>query len=495
MDFTTEIRERPLSSETRRYYQLQKQDQQQTPSDSSSQWKIFRYKPFWIDDPIKHEQAFDIAAGNCCFNHIVGLPTKKWKKYPLFDYEHNLIKVLQTHKRILILKARGLGLTEFMLRYMAWLCLYDNKYKGADMPIIVGPNLKLAYKLIGRMKRIFDNRIYVDFNSAVTSLNLNGVNIEAFPSNNPDAFRGLEKPAFFLIDEADFFTHETHYEARSAVEGASTKSNPWIVFVSTPNKPGGFIESFINEPESKYYKLKLDYNAGLGKIYTTEEIAQAKEDKTTFEREYNLKFLGQVGTCFSESRIEQCLNGTRYDPDSINPFALRSIGIDPGWGSSPFGITVSEYSDNKVRVLYAEEYPRPDYNDMLEKVYWLYRQVNPDKVCVDGSAADFVQSLKLKIGERGDYLKEKQEYKAQGLDWEKSTKVLPLYFGRQNKQMLTHTKTLIDNQLVAIHSKFDKLITFLRTASEEQGVIDKDKTSYHDIGDSFMLSLWYFQVQ
>ena len=108
---------------------------------------------------------------------------------------------------------------------------------------------------------------------------------------------------------------------------------------------------------------------------------------------------------------------------------------------------------------------------------------------------DFVQSLKLKIGERGDYLKEKQEYKAQGLDWEKSTKILPLYFGRQNRQMLTHTKTLIDNQLVAIHSKFDKLITFLRTASEEQGVIDKDKTSYHDIGDSFMLSLWYFQTQ
>ena len=87
----------------------------------------------------------------------------------------------------------------------------------------------------------------------------------------------------------------------------------------------------------------------------------------------------------------------------------------------------------KLRVLYAEEYPRPDYNEMLEKVYWLYRQVQPDKVCVDGSAADFVQSLKLKIGERGDYLKEKQEYKAQGLDWEKSTKVLPLYFGRQNK--------------------------------------------------------------
>lgn len=385
---------------------------------------------------------------------------------------------------------------------MAWLCLYDTKYKGADMGIIVGPNLKLAYKLIARLKRIFDNRIYVDFNSAVTSLNLNGVNIEAFPSNNPDAFRGLEKPAFFFIDEADFFTHDTHYEARSAVEGASTKSDPWIVFVSTPNKPGGFIESFLNEPESKYYKLRLDYTIGLEtdptrppKIYTIDEIMEAKQDSTTFEREYNLKFLGYIGTCFSEDKISKAINNVRYDPDEINPYALRAIGIDPGWGSSPFGVTVCEYSDNRVRVLFAEEYQRPDYSEMLDKVYWLYRQVDPHKVCVDGSAADFVQSLKLKIGERGDYPREKQQYKVQGIDWEKSTKILPLYFGRQNKQMLTHTKNLIDNQLVAIHPKFDKLITFLRTASEEQGVIDKDKTSYHDIGDSFMLSLWYFQVQ
>ena len=456
---------------------------------------MFYGKPFWINDPVKHHIEFHRTVGNCCFNHIVGLPSKKWKLYPHFDYELKLVDVLKHHKRLLILKARGLGMTEFILRYMAWLCLYDNRYRGADMGIIVGPNLKLAYKLIGRMKRIFDNRIHVDFNSAVTSLNLNGVNIEAFPSNNPDAFRGLEKPAFFIIDEADFFTHETHYEARSAVEGASTKSDPWIVFVSTPNKPGGFIESFLNEPESKYYKLRLDYTIGLGKIYTTSEIAEAKEDKTTFEREYNLKFLGSHGTCFSEIRIDNAINAVRYDPDSINPYALRSIGIDPGWGSSPFGITVCEYSDNKVRVLYAEEYPRPDYNEMLDRVYWLYRQVSPDKVCVDGSAADFVQSLKLRIGERGDYLKEKQEFKTQGVDWERSTKILPLYFGTKNKIMLTHAKNLIDNGLVAIHPKFEKLITALRTASENQGVIDKEKTSYHDILDSWMLSLYYFQTQ
>ena len=383
-----------------------------------------------------------------------------------------------------------------MLRYMAWLCLYDNKYKGADMPIIVGPNLKLAYKLIGRMKRIFDNRIYVDFNSAVTSLNLNGVNIEAFPSNNPDAFRGLEKPAFFLVDEADMFTHETHWEARSAIEGASTKSDPWVVFVSTPNKPGGFMETFLNEEDSKYYNLKLDYRIGLGKIYTQQEIDQAKGDYTTFQREYDLKFLGSVGTCFAQTKIDAIVSEATYNPDLIDPYAMRSIGIDCGWGSSPFGITITQFRRNKIEVLYTEEFSRPDYNKMLDLVYDLYRRYGPEKMILDGSAADFVQSLKVKIGERGDYLKQRAEYKAQGLDWEKSTsiKVLPLYFGKQNKTLLTHTKNLIDNELISIHQKHDKLITALRTASEEDGRIDKDKTSYNDIFDSFMLSLHYFQL-
>jgi hypothetical protein len=377
---------------------------------------------------------------------------------------------------------------------MAWLCLYDNKYKGADMGIIVGPNLKLAYKLIGRLKRIFDNRIHRDFNSAVTSLNINGVNIEAFPSNNPDAFRGLEKPAFFFVDESDFFTHETHWEARSAVEGASTKSDPWIVFVSTPNKPGGFMETFLNEEDSQYYKIKLDYTVGLGKIYTDDEIAQAKLDRTSFDREYDLKFLGHVGTCFSQSKIDNCVAEGLYDTDAINPYALRSLGIDPGYGSSPFGIVVNEYIDGKIRVLYSEDFPRPDYNIILEKVYELYRTYNPSKVMVDGSATAFIGSLKAMIGERSDFLREREEHKARGIIWDNTTKVLPIYFGKLNKSLLGHAKNLFDNELIQIHRKHDKLITALRSASEQDGKLDKDKTSYNDILDAFFLSLYYFQL-
>lgn len=47
---------------------------------------IFLGKPFWIWDKQKHDLDFLIDK-NCCFNHIIGLPVKNDKTYPLFDYE------------------------------------------------------------------------------------------------------------------------------------------------------------------------------------------------------------------------------------------------------------------------------------------------------------------------------------------------------------------------------------------------------------------------
>jgi ParB-like chromosome segregation protein Spo0J len=38
-------------------------------------------------DPKQHKIAAELSEGQCCWNHIVGLPTKNNKEYPLFDYE------------------------------------------------------------------------------------------------------------------------------------------------------------------------------------------------------------------------------------------------------------------------------------------------------------------------------------------------------------------------------------------------------------------------
>lgn len=44
------------------------------------------------------------------------------------------------------------------------------------------------------------------------------------------------------------------------------------------------------------------------------------------------------------------------------------MGIDPAYGSSSFGIVVTQFVDGQIQVLQAEEYKRPDFNEMLQKV-------------------------------------------------------------------------------------------------------------------------------
>ena len=120
-------------------------------------------------------------------------------------------------------------------------------------------------------------------------------------------------------------------------------------------------------------RLFLDYTYGLGKTYTAEEIEQAKQSPS-FEREYNLKYLGRIGNVFHTKDIETAIEKGRKDnPDNFNQFyfASRSMGVDPAYGSSAFGIVVTEWVDGVVQILQAEEYHRPDYNEMLSTVYGL----------------------------------------------------------------------------------------------------------------------------
>ena len=119
---------------------------------------------------------------NCCFNHAIGLPRRNNRLYPQFDYEKMLYHRLQQYKHIWIKKATGLGITEFMLRYMAWLFLNDDTYRSAQMPIVCGPNQDIAIKLIKRFKNLFEP-LGILFDTKETVVESNGCTIEAFPSN------------------------------------------------------------------------------------------------------------------------------------------------------------------------------------------------------------------------------------------------------------------------------------------------------------------------
>jgi hypothetical protein len=60
-------------------------------------------------------------------------------------------------------------------------------------------------------------------------------------------------------------------------------------------------------------------------------------------------------------------------------------------------------------------------------------------------------------------------------------------FGKEHKHMLAHAKVLMEyrNGYVAIHPRYNKLITALRTAVENsEGMLDKDATSFGEKSDT-----------
>jgi hypothetical protein len=246
-------------------------------------------KPFWIfdNDKEQHKQEHIRTKGQCCFWHIIGCPKKDGHDMPVLPYQKILYDAFQNHKHIWILKSRGIGCSEFPLRYIAWCCL-GSKFGAKLTPnsrvcFIVGPRIDLAEDLIARFKGLYfsQSERYDRTQSAVAFLN--GVRVEAFPSHHVDTMRGLTDVKFILSDESSYYPPFQQRDVRAVMEGYIGKPNsdPQIVLVSTPKAPGDLMQQIDLEPEeeSLYYKLRFDYHYGLEgpyPIYSEEQIRQAR---------------------------------------------------------------------------------------------------------------------------------------------------------------------------------------------------------------------------
>jgi hypothetical protein len=84
----------------------------------------------------------------------------------------------------------------------------------------------------------------------------------------------------------------------------------------------------------------LDYTFGLDKICSREEIEKAKISPS-FEREYNLKYLGGIGNVFLTKDIDAAIEkGKLYDPNSSNGYAKSE------WYSPSLWFKCIWYCDN-----------------------------------------------------------------------------------------------------------------------------------------------------
>jgi hypothetical protein len=467
-------------------------------------------KPFWIWSQEVHRAEYIKTKGRCCWNHIIGLPVKDKRKHPMYPYEQELFEALeQKTKRLWVKKATGLGITEFILRYMAYLCTRDDKLMGSQMVILTAPRIDLAINEIERIKALLrggpaGNRL--TFDTKETVLQLNGVKIEAFPSHHLDSVRGLAKVSFVFLDESDFWLPSDQQSARAIAERYIAKSNPYIVMVSTPNAPGGLFEQIEKEKDSIYHKIKLPYTVGEGLIYSKEEL-HAAMSSPSFEREYNLAYIGQTGNLFSIEEIQRAvaLGEKTYDPTEIATDTHKVLALDPSWSSSKFGYCVMELGHStdgsgtgQINVLMADELEdKPLFQDAIDFVVELIHNIQINRVYVDGANVSYIASLKAALGENSRYQDELKYFKDNGLDPEKygTMKVLPVNFSTEHKKILEHCKHLMDGGYIAIHPSLTRLITALRTATATEFALDKNLSAHNDIFDAFRMCCKYFNLE
>ena len=125
-----------------------------------------------------------------------------------------------------------------------------------------------------------------------------------------------------------------------------------------------------------------------------------------FEHEYNLKYLGRIGNLLTPALIDIAVsNGETLKDIPANLSCLHSIGLDPGYGSSKTAIVLTEHlkEEDKIRVLYAEEFDHPNPTDIVNIIFILHTKYQNCWVFVDGSARSQIIMLKITFGENPNY--------------------------------------------------------------------------------------------
>jgi hypothetical protein len=76
-----------------------------------------------------------------------------------------------------------------------------------------------------------------------------------------------------------------------------------------------------------------------------------------------------------------------------------------------------------------------------------------------------------------------------------SMEIIPINFGTDNKQILSHLYLMVNEGLLAIPDKYEKLIISLRTCQTKDYSLDKEQTSYDDLLDGLGLSLKGYNIK
>ena len=209
---------------------------------------IFLDTPFWIWENYLHRSEFLKTNGQCCFNHLILLPSKVDIQYPVFDFQTIIFDTLEQNPNIWIKKIKGIGFTTFMLRYLAWKILSSTELDYKSIIIVAGSGDKSIDKLEKKLKKLFEKRFpLLRLESKFTGLWLKKTWIKIVTPKNMMDVDFYDAAYLFIVDLNNFGDKEQGALERVTclIEGHCKLKT---IMASTSKLTGNLFTKIENDP-------------------------------------------------------------------------------------------------------------------------------------------------------------------------------------------------------------------------------------------------------
>jgi len=227
--------------------------------------------------------------GLCCFNHRVGMPTRKWETdigisetipVDLTPFNFRMMKNYFLHRKYSQNKCRGSGASEILtIRYMVFKYAVLITEKNRKCIILPGTSSKLSDEFSTRIKAICDKipQIYrrVPTSDKPKEFRFKGGGRIILTSATPDADRGFENVGDIHLEEVAHWELIDDMPVYYASEGVHEKTQCHLVHSTTPRGKRGFYFDLVWSPDATgdFYKHLTNWREIIGlPVMTIEEL-------------------------------------------------------------------------------------------------------------------------------------------------------------------------------------------------------------------------------
>lgn len=446
----------------------------------------------------------------------------------LTSYQRMVWKLMQQHKYCMIIKSQKIGLTTAVLMADFQFSILPSSHplscRGHEILVIAQSIPHAREHLYTLRKMILQSKKYSHFLiDKPTELLMRDevTKVTTLYIKNPDnpykptriIGLGAKEGAVWSWKEVKFIhvsdIAASEYDYTGTINAALTRlanTGGRMVIESPPRGPQGKLyeiytksreQTDLESPEGQFKikQIPVDYAVAEGVI--TEE--QVDEYRALFGREFpqyfEAEFIAVGGNVLTLEDIERAEKiGKTVDYTKNVRKAPKSMGIDPGFGSSKFGIVITQMWNGRVEVIYSQEFGESAPTRMLQQAWELAFRYGVNKIYIDSSNPGYIRDIKRMFAEREDYEVDMKRARRYGIPPDRLMKVVPKSFATHGREMLADMQAFFERGLIAVHPDFEMLLRQCRSALEINGQIDKSKGSFDSL-DALRLSLQYFSLE